>query len=133
MRNTILLSSFVSKNELYIAIDKISSMCKIEKNNIFVFVNENNPNEYILTYNIPSELANLKFESIWKNTIAIHRKKQTNTLYSINAMNELIKSKNNGIVNPNYSVNWEDYKNKMLLIQNGRLKEIKTRLVKINQ
>jgi hypothetical protein len=47
----------------------------------------------MLTYNV--DLGNTKGEFAIGNTILVHRKKQTNTLYTINALNELIKSLNN--------------------------------------
>jgi len=39
-----------------------------------------------------------------KNTISLHRKKITNTLYTINALNELIKTINNGVLDTKYQV-----------------------------
>ena len=41
----------------------------------------------MLTYNIDSPTDILQLP----NTILVHRKKQTNTLYTINALNEVIK------------------------------------------
>ena len=55
-------------------------------NKIFVLEVKDN-NEFVLTYNI--EMSNLA--SIPENTILVHRKKESNTLYTINALNELIK------------------------------------------
>jgi hypothetical protein len=40
------------------------------------------------------------------NTILLHRKKETNSLYTINALNTLIKSLNNGFLDKNYMVDW---------------------------
>lgn len=133
MTRTILLASFVEKCNLYEAIEQISTTINISKRSIFVFINENNTDEYIFTYNMYPEYANIKFNSIWKNTISIHRKKQTNTLYSLNAMNELIKNKNGGFLNSNYMINWEQYRNKFLIIKMGKVISIPIRLIKLNQ
>jgi len=133
MGRSILLASFVDKSKLYEALDKISNTLKIEKDSIFIFINEEEGNEYILTYNLNSESANIQFTKIWENTISVHRKKHTNTLYSINAMNELIKSKNNGKLNQEFKITWEDYENCFLIIKNGKLKMVPIRLIKINQ
>ena len=133
MNRSLLLASFVSKDELYDAIDRISETANIPKDMIFTFVNEDNPNEYVLTYNLNPEMANVKFDSIWKNTISVHRKKQTNTIYSLNAMNEYIKGMNNGVLDKTYQVNWELFAGSMLIIKNGGLKSIPLRLVKLNQ
>jgi len=132
MTRLLLLASFVDKEELYDALDSISSAINIDRSKIFVFINEDNPDEYILTYNLNSELANIKFTSIWKNTISIHRKKNTNTLYSLNAMNKLIKKFNNGVMNQSYKLNWSEYQNSFLIIKGGNVVIIPLRLVKIN-
>ena len=43
--------------------------------------------EYVITYNV--DQGNV--HTIPENTILVHRKKESNTLYTINALNELIK------------------------------------------
>ncbi len=133
MAKSLLLASFVPKSELYDAIDQISKAINIGVDGIFVFMNEEDPNEYILTYNLNPDFANVKFTAIWRNTISIHRKKQTNTLYSLNAMNELIKSKCNGVLIKTYNIDWTQYENTFLIIKGGRLKVLPVRLVKLNQ
>ena len=133
MARSLLLASFVTKDELYDAIDQISKTINISKNSIFVFINENNAEEYILSYNMNPEFANIKFTIIWKNTISVHRKKYTNTLYSLNAMNEHIKSKCNGTLDKKYQIDWTQFENSFLIIKNCKLKVIPLRLVKLNQ
>jgi hypothetical protein len=61
----------------------------------------------------------------------VHRKKESNTLYTINALNTLIKELNNGYVDPSYKVDWNDYRNCILLTRGPELKRINTRLHKI--
>jgi len=129
---SILMASFVDKDELYFALDQISNEINLPKSSIFVF-KILSTGDYILTYNLHPEKANVQFSSIWKNTISIHRKKNTNTLYSLNAMNELIKNKNRGVLNKSYKIKWENYENKILIIKNGRLEVVDITLVKINQ
>ena len=46
--------------------------------------------EYVITYNV--DQGNV--QTIPDNTILVHRKKESNTLYTINALNELIKKNN---------------------------------------
>lgn len=130
---SLLLASFATKNELYGAIEQISETISIPKDGIFVFMNEEDHDEYVLTYNMNPEYANTKFTTVWKNTISVHRKKQTNTLYSLNAMNEYIKSKCSGVVDKTYQIDWSQFENSFLIIKNGKLKTIPLRLVKINQ
>lgn len=133
MARSLLLASFVTKDELYEAIEQISEVINIGKDNIFVFINEDSENEYILTYNMNPEFANVKFTTVWKNTISVHRKKHTNTLYSLNAMNEYIKSMNDGVLDKSYQIDWSQFRNSFLIIKGGKLKTIPLRLVKLNQ
>ena len=92
-----------------------------------IFVLESLDGEKImLTYNV--DMGNSSSEFLVSNTILVHRKKQTNTLYTINALNELIKSLNNGYLDKSYAVNWNDYRNCILLIQTDGYKRIDTKV-----
>ena len=95
-----------------------------------LFVLESLDGEKImLTYNV--DLNNSSGESMVDNTILVHRKKQTNTLYTINALNELIKSLNNGVLDKRFPINWNDYKNCILLVQTDGYKKIDTKIKEI--
>ena len=80
----------------------------------------------MLTYNV--DIGNSINESMVDNTILVHRKKQTNTLYTINALNELIKSLNNGVLDKKFSIEWNHYKNCILLIQAEGFNRIDTKV-----
>ena len=95
-----------------------------------LFVLESLDKEKIMiTYNV--DMNNSIVNSIVDNTILVHRKKQTNTLYTINALNELIKSLNNGIIDKSFAVNWNDYRNCILLIQTEGFNRIDTKIKEI--
>ena len=95
-----------------------------------LFVLESLDGEKImLTYNV--DLSNSASESLVDNTILVHRKKQTNTLYTINALNEVIKSLNNGVLDKSFAVNWNDYRNCILLIQTEGFNRIDTKIKEI--
>ena len=66
--------------------------------------------------------------TILDNTILLHRKKDSNTLYTINALNDLIKSLNGGVLDTSYKVNWQDYRNCILLTAGGELKKLDTKV-----
>ena len=83
--------------------------------------------EYVVTYNV--DQGNV--QDIPENTILVHRKKETNTLYTINALNELIKSLNGGVVDTKFSIDWQHYKNCVLLTQHNELKQLNTKIHKI--
>tara|TARA_B100000902_G_scaffold244909_1_gene231865 strand:- start:4791 stop:5192 length:402 start_codon:yes stop_codon:yes gene_type:complete len=98
-------------------------------NKIYVFENLNDDSQLICTYNISYEDGHLT-EDI-PNTISLHRKKQTNTLYSINALNEVIRSLNNGVLDKKFPVPWEQYQNTLLLTNESGLNKIPTKLYQI--
>jgi hypothetical protein len=78
---------------------------------IFIFENTKNDKELFLTYNV---LNMNKDAPKFPNTILIHRKKQTNTLYTLNAMNKLIEEEN-GKLDKNYTVKWNLYENSLII------------------
>ena len=80
--------------------------------------------EYVITYNV--DQGNVS--EIPPNTILVHRKKETNTLYTINALNELIKKLNVGVVDTKFPINWQHYRNCVLLTQHGDLKQLNTKI-----
>ena len=95
-----------------------------------LFVLESLDKEKIMiTYNV--DMNNSAINSMVDNTILVHRKKQTNTLYTINALNELIKSLNNGVIDKSFAVNWNDYRNCILLIQTEGFNRIDTKIKEI--
>lgn len=128
----ILLASFVPEDKLNIALEQISKAIDIDKSHIFVF-KVFDIDDYILTYNMHAEFANTKFSTIWPDTISIHRKKETNTLFSLNALNELIKSENHGKLIQSYKVDWNKYKNCFLLFRNNALAVLQLTLIKLNR
>jgi len=95
-----------------------------------LFVLESLDKEKIMiTYNV--DMNNSIVNSMVDNTILVHRKKQTNTLYTINALNEVIKSLNNGVLDKSFAVNWNDYRNCILLIQTEGFNRIDTKIKEI--
>lgn len=69
------------------------------------------PTSIVCIYNVQSTNKRLK------DTISINRKKETNTFYSINALNGLIRSINNGVLDKSYVVNWQQFKDCLLLAE----------------
>lgn len=122
-----LFCTFSSKEGLEKTLDTIKAEYKIMYNKIFV-LESSDSDEYLCTYNIDIEGENTK---ILPNTILLHRKKETNTLYTINSLNLLIKSLNEGVLDTSYRVNWQDYANTVLLTQGSELKTLGTKIHKI--
>jgi len=121
--NNKLFCTFTSGEELETLIKNITNSYTIMYNKMFVlFVKSTN--EYVLTYNVDQGNINI----IPENTILVHRKKETNSLYTINALNELIKRLNGGVVDISYKVNWQHYRNCILLTQHNELKQLNTKV-----
>jgi len=121
--NNKLFCTFTTLEDLDSLINDLQSQYDIMYNKMFVLHVKSN-NEYVVTYNV--DQANVS--SIPPNTILVHRKKDSNTLYTINALNELIKRLNDGVVDPRFRVNWQHYRNTILLTQQNELKELKTKI-----
>ena len=124
--NNKLFCTFTTLEGLDDLIDGITSKYKVMYNKIFVLHVKSN-NEYVCTYNI--DQGNIS--EIPSNTILVHRKKDSNTLYTINALNELIKRLNGGVVDTRFPIEWQHYKNTILLTQHDELKQLKTKIYKI--
>ena len=119
-----LFCTFTTKEELDSTVDTIKDQYDILFNKIFVLFVEST-NEYVCTYNVDSfNMSN----TILDNTILLHRKKDSNTLYTINALNDLIKELNGGILDMKYKVNWSEYRNCILLTTGGDLKRLDTKV-----
>lgn len=121
-----LFCTFTTLEELEKTLVEVKSSYDIMYKKIFVLYIKSN-DEYVCTYNV--EPASV--EEILPNTILVHRKKESNTLYTINALNELIKLLNGGVVDIRYKVNWHHYRNTVLLTQHNELKQLKTKIHQI--
>tara|TARA_B100001559_G_C16489606_1_gene617813 strand:+ start:1782 stop:2252 length:471 start_codon:yes stop_codon:yes gene_type:complete len=124
--NNKLFCTFVRLEEIDAKVEELSSTYSIMYNKMFVLHIKSN-NEYVITYNV--DQGNVS--EIPENTILVHRKKDTNTLYTINALNELIKKLNGGVVDTKFPINWKHYKNCVLLTQHNELKQLNTKIHKI--
>ena len=100
---------------------------EFENLNITFVLHIKSNDEYVCTYNIEQGNAG----GLPPNTIMVHRKKDTNTLYTINALNELIKKLNGGVVDTRFPIDWQHYRNTVLLTQHDELKQLKTKIHKI--
>ena len=119
-----LFCTFTTKEELDSTVDTIKDQYDILFNKIFVLFVEST-NEYVCTYNVDSfNMSN----TILDNTIHLHRKKDSKTLYTIKALNDLIKELNGGILDMKYKVNWSEYRNCILLTTGGELKRLDTKV-----
>lgn len=124
--NNRLFCTFTTEEQVDEDLENIRKCYYILYNKIFL-LSYNNGEGYLCTYNVDTHNVGNFIE----NTILVHRKKNTNTLYTINALNELIKSLNRGILNKNFNVNWNDYRNCILITREGGLEQMDTELEEI--
>ena len=122
-----LFCTFSPKDKLEEVLDTIKSEYVIMYGKIFVLESEDS-DEFLCTYNIEVQSTNTK---VLPNTILLHRKKETNTLYTINSLNLLIKSLNEGILDTSFRVEWQNYRNTVLLTQGEDLRKLSTKIHKI--
>ena len=124
--NNKLFCTFTDLEGLDTLIEEIQSKYIIMYNKMFV-LEIVGKDEYVVTYNV--DQGNV--HTIPDNTILVHRKKESNTLYTINALNELIKKLNGGVVDTKYQVDWQHYRNCVLLTQHNDLNQLNTKIYKI--
>tara|TARA_R110001592_G_C12977302_1_gene733834 strand:+ start:172 stop:561 length:390 start_codon:yes stop_codon:yes gene_type:complete len=124
--NNKLYCTFLQEETVEEVVDQILEEHDILFNKIFVLISPEG-DKTMLTYNIDGPTHNLQLP----NTILVHRKKQTNTLYTINALNEVIRYLNEGKLDTSYQVDWTKFRNSLLLTRPGGFKKVKTRLKRI--
>ncbi len=121
---TQLLCTFTDKDSIDKTVNEIIDSHEVMFDKIYIFTNKNDSDEVICTYNVDS----VNIGSLLKNTISLHRKKQTNTLYTINAINEVIKELNGGRIDRKFPIPWNQYHNTLLVTNSDGLVTINTKL-----
>jgi len=127
-KNSQLLCTFTDINQLDVTIQKIQDTYTLVFNKIYILENVEDEYQLVLTYNVSRETSNPIDPPT--STISVHRKKQTNTIYTINAINKLIENKI-GRLDKNYKIDWEELRNSVLVTAYGELKVVNTKLSSI--
>lgn len=125
---TQLLCTFTTKEELQNTLQQIREIYHIVYNYIYILQNKANLDELFITYNIDTAFQP---STPLDNTILIHRKKESNTLYTINALNELVKEENGGVLNASFVLDWPKFKNSIILTNATGTKKIQTRVFEV--
>ena len=108
---TQLVCTFTRRNQVDETLKNIKENFSILNNKVFHFKSFDTREDAILSYNVVTDT----YKKFLPNSIMVHQKRETNTLYTINALNELIMNLNNGILDKKYPIEWERYKNCALL------------------
>ena len=125
---TQLLCTFTTKQKLNEVVDIVVTCNDVLYEKIYVFQNTNELNQLICTYNVEHQPD---YQENIIDTISLHRKKQSNTLYTINALNEVIREKNDGVLDKSYMVDWLEFENTLLLTNEIGLQKIPTKIFQI--
>jgi len=125
---TQLLCTFTTKQKLNEVVDIVVTCNDVLYEKIYVFQNINELNQLICTYNVEHQPD---YQENIIDTISLHRKKQSNTLYTINALNEVIREKNDGVLDKSYMVDWLEFENTLLLTNEIGLQKIPTKIFQI--
>ena len=125
---TQLLCTLTKRNHFKETIDVIIACNEIVFDKIYVFQNEDDHHQLICTYNV--EYDEDAIQDV-PDTISLHRKKQSNTLYTINALNDLIRELNGGKLDKSFPIDWNNYRNSLLLTNELGLNKIPTRIYSI--
>lgn len=122
---TQLLCTFTNEGEFENIVDTILKTFELFSRKIFVLKLQPS-NELVVSYNIIPNSS-----SFLPSTIMVHRKKESNTMYTINALNRLITTENGGVLDKSFQVNWDKYRNSVILTDGDGYKVMRTSLFRI--
>jgi len=127
-----LLASFFeakTDEEVLIEVQAIADTLTLTNKFIFLFEDKEDATKKILTYNAVPEKGKRFNPRLF--TMRVHRKKQTNTLYTINGLNLAIAAEHEGKTGKDLKLDWEKYRETILLSVNRALKVQPIRVVQI--
>ena len=129
--NNVLIGSFVKS----LGVPKKIAREVVEEFNVDkLFIFKITTEKYLLTFNLDNDIKNTIFKNYkekYKNTIQLHRNKETNTLYTINSLNKIVELQA-GKKDKDHKVDWKNYRNSIILLKkDGNLDILPTRLCEI--
>lgn len=125
---TQLLCTFTTKAELQKVLQDIRETYVIVYNYIYILQNKADLDELYITYNINTEYRPTQ---PLRDTILIHRKKESNSLYTINALNQLVREENGGVLDKSFIIDWQKFRNSIILTNTTGTKKIQTRIFEV--
>ena len=115
--NGIIIGTFVKKNRILSFLEMLRTEYKIKLDKVFVYSIDTNQVEYLVTF---KTFDKDKFIKKISNATVMHVK--NGRLFSINALNKLIeKEKEDDKPNNEYLIDWDSYKDKLIILTNGEL------------
>lgn len=119
----VLLASFLkslSEEDIMKEVEFIVNHLQLTNKFIFLLEDKEDTNNKFLTYN--AVISKNKTFNPRLYTIRVHRKKQTNTLYTINALNKAVALEHDGKTGRDLKLSWDNYKDSILLTSGKDLK-----------
>ena len=115
--NGVIIGTFVKKNKILSFLEMIKTRFGIKLDRVFIYEIDTNNLEYLVTF---KTFDKDRFIKKINNATVMHVK--NGCLFSINALNKLIdQEKSNDKPNNEYVVDWNKYKNKLIILTNGVL------------
>ena len=111
------------------AIEKILNTLELTNKYIFVLKDLDDPSRTLITYNAKADRDSITKLRLF--TLRLHRKKQTNTLYTINGLNMAVAKQYDGKTGRHLKLDWSDYQNSVILTYNRDMKVMRADLHKI--
>lgn len=119
LKKEVLIGTFVNKHKILSFIEKVKNLTKMNTDKIYVFIIEGNINEYLVTF---KSYSNKGLINKLYNSTVLHVK--NGCLFSINALNELIKEEKGDTIqnHKDYLIEWSKFKNKLMIMTSGKLR-----------
>jgi hypothetical protein len=127
----VLFGTFVIGDEdaVQAAINKILETVQITNKYMFVLRDKDDESRTLLTYNAKADRTSIASLKLF--TLRLHRKKQTNTLYTINGLNMAVSKQYNGKTGKHLKLDWDEYQNSVILTYNRNIKVMRADLQRI--
>lgn len=115
MNKSVLIGTYVKKDKILSFIEFLKTNLGVNPNKIRIYQVKSNHFEYLVTfkaYNKEQYLSKIRHATV------LHVK--NGCLFSINALNKMINGDTNK-ENREYEVNWENFRNKIIILTRGEL------------
>lgn len=120
LKKGVIIGTFVSKNKILSFLEELNTRFYINYDKIYVYSISSNDKEYLVTFKTYDKD---KFIKKLSNSTIMHVK--NNCIFSINALNKLIELNYDFEKEKPYNeveINWDEYKDSLIIITNGELK-----------
>lgn len=125
--STKIVCTVIDRYDIDLLLEVISLKYNVINNHVYIFEDINFKDTLYCTYKLKKPF------DLLSNSFIVHRNDETNTLYTLNALNHIIKLCNNGKLVKFYQVDWKLYENKLLQLNNNRLQKKELNLIDVKK